>query len=46
MSGQIPAVPIETEPQATCDCDNCPDGCTCDTCVCEDCTCSTCSHSA
>ena len=46
MSGQIPAVPIETEPQEACDCDNCPDGCTCDTCVCDDCTCSRCSHSA
>ena len=46
MSGQIPAVPIETEPESPCDCANCPDGCTCDSCSCDDCTCANCSHSA
>jgi hypothetical protein len=46
MSGQIPPVPVESGPESPCDCDNCPEGCTCDSCPCDDCTCATCGHSA
>jgi hypothetical protein len=44
MTGVPPMPPSETEPATLCVCDNCPDGCTCDTCECEDCTCKTCHH--
>ncbi|MCU1538956.1 MAG: hypothetical protein JWP82_3307 [Humibacillus sp.] len=46
MTGQIPIAPINTEPESACTCDNCVEGCTCDSCSCEDCTCQTCGHSA
>jgi hypothetical protein len=46
MSGQAaPIDPINANPESPCTCDNCPDGCSCDTCTCEDCTCGTCAHS-
>jgi hypothetical protein len=46
MTAVPPVPPPRSEPSTLCTCDNCPEGCTCDTCQCEDCTCDTCSHSA
>ena len=45
-TGVPPMPPSEAAPETACTCDNCPDGCTCNTCECEDCTCANCQHSA
>lgn len=45
MSQQQPMAPQGSQSSTLCVCDNCPEGCACDTCQCMDCTCDNCGHS-